>query len=368
LTKRDYYEVLSVSRSATLQDIKRAYRTLAVRHHPDRNPGQAEAEERFKEAAEAYQVLSDPEKRRRYDAYGHAGLGRGGFGGFDPSAFTDFSDILGGIFSDFFGGGRPRRGGPQRGNDLRYDMEIEFLEAVQGLETTIRVPRTESCEPCSGHGAASPDDIATCSTCGGAGQVRYSQGFFSVSRTCPSCGGQGRQITRPCPACGGAGSVRVERKLNVQIPAGVDEGSRLRLSQEGEGGRGGGPPGDLYVVLHVKEHPDFRRDGLDLHCRVPVSFTQAALGTVLQVPTVNGQAELKVPAGVQSGTTLRLRGEGVPRLGSGGRGDQVVTLHVETPRRLTRRGRELLEELAEEEGKRARSGQSLFERVRELLS
>jgi molecular chaperone DnaJ len=367
LSKRDYYDVLGVARGATLQDIKRAYRNLAVRHHPDRNPGNPGAEERFKEAAEAYQVLSDPEKRRRYDAYGHAGLGQGGFGGFDPEVFGDFGDILGSLFSDFFGAGRPRRAAPQRGDDLRYDMEIDFLEAIRGMETAVRVPRTESCGECSGSGAATPEDIAGCATCGGVGQVRYTQGFFSVSRTCPSCRGQGRQITRACSACQGSGTLRTERKLSVRIPPGVDEGSRLRLVGEGEGGRRGGPPGDLYVVLHVRDHPDFRRHGNDIHCRVPITFTQAALGATLRVPTVDGDEDLKIPGGTQSGTSFRLPGGGAPRLGGGGRGDQVVTVHVETPPRLTRRARELLRELAEEEETVSRGGQSLFERVRDLL-
>ncbi len=368
MPKRDYYEVLGVNREATLQEIKKAYRALAVRDHPDRNPDNPEAEERFKEAAEAYQVLSDPAQRRRYDAYGHAGLGASGFGGFNPDAFADFNDILGNIFGDFFGGGRRRPGGAARGDDLRYDMEIEFLEAVRGLDTTVRVPRTQSCSRCGGSGAASPSDITSCSTCGGAGLVRYTQGFFSVSRTCPSCRGQGRRVTKACPDCRGQGRVRAERKLALHIPAGVDDGARLRLAGEGEGGMRGGPAGDLYVVLHVKPHPDFRRDGLDIHCRVPISFSQAALGAALQVPTVDGEEELSIPAGIQSGASVRLRGKGVPRLDGRGRGDQVVTVHVETPRRLSRRARQLLEELAEEEQRSARQGQGLFDRVRELLS
>ncbi|MFQ5669833.1 MAG: molecular chaperone DnaJ [Acidobacteriota bacterium] len=366
MAKRDYYEILGVSRSASLPEIKKAYRVLAVKYHPDRNPGQREAEERFKEAAEAYQVLSDPEKRQRYDAYGHAGVG--GAGGFNPETFSDFSDILGNIFSDFFGGARHRGPAPQRGADLRYDMEIDFFEMVQGLETTIQVPRTEECGKCSGTGAASQGDIRSCGTCRGAGQVRYTQGFFSVTRTCPTCHGQGRRITRPCPVCQGQGTVRVNKKLQLKVPAGVDTGSRLRLLGEGEGGRRGGPPGDLFVVLHVKEHPDFRREGFDLHCRIPITFSQAALGKTVKVPTVSGEATLRIPAGVQSGASFRLRGKGVPHLNGSGRGDQIVTVHVETPRHLSRKSRELFRQLAEEESPASGEGQGLFERVRDLLS
>jgi molecular chaperone DnaJ len=370
LSKRDYYEVLGVSRDADAAEIKKAYRRKAVDFHPDRNPDDPQAEERFKEAAEAYQVLSDSGQRQRYDAYGDAGMG-GGFGGFNPEAFTDFNDIFGNIFSDFFGGGsrsRGRAGGPGRGDDLRFDMEIDFLEAIEGLETTVQVPRMEACNTCSGRGAVKPEDITSCSTCDGAGQVRYSQGFFAVSRTCPSCHGQGRRINRPCSDCRGQGRMRSERKLSLRIPPGVDNGSRLRLTGEGEGGTGGGPPGDLYVVLHVREHKDFQRDGVDIHCLVPVSFAQAALGATIEVATVHGTSELVIPEGTQSGKQFRLRGEGVPILSRRGRGDQIVTVHVETPRRLTRRSRELLEELAAEEEQSGRSGQGLFDRVRDIFS
>jgi len=366
LSKRDYYEVLGVPRDADLNAVKKAYRQLAVRFHPDRNPDNPESEERFKEAAEAYQVLSDQEQRRRYDAYGHAGLG-GGFGGINPDAFTDFNDVLGNIFADFFGGGRQRSTGPARGEDLRFDMEIDFMEAIHGMETNVRVPRTEACSTCGGNGAASAADITSCSACGGAGQVRYSQGFFSVSRTCPNCRGQGRQIRRPCPDCSGQGRVRREHSLSVKIPAGVSSGARLRLTGEGEGGRLGGPSGDLYVVLHVRDHPDFQRDGDDIYCTVPITFSQAALGAELKVPTVHGERKLVVPAGTQSGQSFRQKGQGAPRLGRQGRGDQMVTVHVETPRRLSKRARQLLEELAAAEGSAQPVGHGLFERVRELL-
>jgi molecular chaperone DnaJ len=367
LSKRDYYEVLGVSRDADLAAIKKAYRNLAVRNHPDRNPDDPEAEERFKEAAEAYQVLSTADQRQRYDAYGHAGMGGAGFGGINPDAFTDFNDVLGNIFADFFGGRQSSPGGARRGEDLRYDMEIDFQEAVFGLETHVKVPRTESCQTCGGNGAASSEDISTCSTCGGAGQVRYSQGFFSVSRTCPTCRGQGQQVRHPCADCQGQGRVRNERKLKVRIPAGVDTGARLRLSGEGEGGSRGGPPGDLYVVLHVREHADFQRDGEDIHCLVPITFSQAALGATISVATVHGEHDLEISPATQSGARFRLKGQGVPRLGRRGKGDQVVMVHVETPRRLSKQARKLLEELATEEGASVRSGQGLFERVREIL-
>jgi molecular chaperone DnaJ len=367
VSKRDYYDVLGVARDADLSVIKKAYRRLAVENHPDRNPDDPAAEERFKEAAEAYQVLSDPAQRQRYDRFGHRGVEGAGFGGFNPEAFTDFSDVLGNIFADFFGGARSRRAGPRRGEDLRYDMEIDLLESVRGLETSVRVPRTETCDACRGSGAASPEDVETCATCGGVGQVRYAQGFFSVSRSCPACRGQGRRVTRPCGPCDGAGRVRRERRLSLKIPAGVDEGTRLRLAGEGEGGLSGGPPGDLYVVLHVRPHPDFQRQGDDLHCRVPLTFSQAALGATLQVATVEGESELTIPAGTQSGSSFKIRGKGVPRLGGRGRGDQVVTVHVETPRRLSKRSRELLEALAREEGAGRSGGQGLFDRLRDLL-
>ncbi len=367
MSKRDYYEVLGVSRDADLAAIKKAYRNLAVRNHPDRNPDDPEAEERFKEAAEAYQVLSTADQRQRYDAYGHAGMGGAGFGGINPDAFTDFNDVLGNIFADFFGGRQSSPGGARRGDDLRYDMEIDFQEAVFGLETHVKVPRTESCQTCGGNGAASSEDISTCSTCGGAGQVRYSQGFFSVSRTCPTCRGLGQQVRHPCADCQGQGRVRNERKLKVRIPAGVDTGARLRLSGEGEGGSRGGPPGDLYVVLHVREHADFQRDGEDIHCLVPITFSQAALGATISVATVHGEHDLEIASATQSGARFRLKGQGVPRLGRRGKGDQVVMVHVETHRRLSKQARKLLEELAIEEGASVRSGQGLFERVREIL-
>ena len=363
--KRDYYEVLGVSRSATLQAIKKKYRQLAVQYHPDRNPGDAGAEERFKEAAEAYQVLSDPDQRRRYDQYGHAAVSGAGRD-FDPEVFADFGDIFGSLFSEFFGGGGRGGRAVRRGADLRYDMEIEFEEAVRGLRTTIKVPRTEACPACGGQGAASAGDIEVCATCRGAGQVRYTQGFFSVSRTCPACRGQGRRIVRACTECRGEGVVRRERKLSVRLPAGVDSGTRVRLAGEGEGAPGGAPPGDLYVVLQVREHPVLHREGLDLHCEVPISFSQAALGARLRIPTLDGEEELDIPAGVQTSARFRVRHRGVPDVNGRGRGHLIVQVRVETPRRLSRQRRELLEQLAEEE-RSASDGPGFFERMKGLL-
>ncbi len=345
--KRDYYEVLSVSRSATDQEIKSSYRKLALKYHPDRNPGDKSAEERFKEAAEAYSVLQDAEKRSRYDTYGHAGLGASAAGaGFDPTIFADFGDILG----DFFGFGDVfgrRRGGPRRGADLRYNLELTFEEAAFGTETHIQIPRAEGCGACKGSGSAPGSKPSTCSSCGGSGQVTFQQGFFSVARTCGRCRGAGRIITSPCKECGGAGQVSVERNLQIKIPAGVDGGSQLRISGEGEGGAVGGPPGDLYVVLRVQEHTLFRRDGYDLACEVPVTVSQAALGGVLDVPTLDGgKTKVTVPEGTQTGTAFRVRHQGVPHLGSKGRGDLHVVVRVVVPPKLTHEQRRLFEELA----------------------
>jgi molecular chaperone DnaJ len=368
-TQVDYYEVLAVSRTATDQEIKSAYRKMALKHHPDRNPGNKEAEEKFKQAAEAYAVLSDPEKRRRYDAYGHAGLGAGGFG-FDPTTFADFGDILG----DFFGFGElfgRRRGGPRRGQDLRYNLELKFEEAAFGTETHIQIPRLDTCATCQGNGAAPGTSPTTCEACGGSGQVTFQQGFFSVARTCGRCRGTGRIVGSQCKDCRGQGQVATERKLQIKIPAGVDTGSQLRIAGEGEPGTAGGPPGDLYVVVRAEEHPFFRREGATLFCEVPVGITQAALGATLDVPTVEGgHTKLKVPEGTQDGTLFRLRGQGVPHLGAKGRGDLHVAVRVVVPTRLNAEQRRLLEQLAQTlpTPELAPKDRSFVDKVKDILS
>jgi molecular chaperone DnaJ len=345
--KRDYYEVLGVARGATDQEIKSAYRKLALQYHPDRNPNNPDAEEKFKECSEAYAILADGEKRAAYDRFGHAGLG-GGAGGFDPSSFQDLSDIFGDFFgfSDLFGGGRGgRRSRAQRGTDLREDINLEFEEAVFGTERTVTVRRHETCEDCHGSGAAPGRAPVTCRSCNGQGQVRYQQGFFSIARTCPTCQGTGQVITDPCSKCKGEGRVLRQKSIDAKVPAGVEDGTRIRFAGLGEGGVHGGPPGDLYVVLHVKEHPFFEREGNNLHCVVPISFTQAALGADITVPTLEGDHVLKVPEGTQSGTTLRIRGKGVPVLNSRSKGDLYVEVRVQTPAKLSKRQKELLQEL-----------------------
>jgi molecular chaperone DnaJ len=342
--KRDYYEVLGVARAATEQEIKSAYRKLALQFHPDRNPNNPDAEEKFKECSEAYAVLADGEMRAVYDRFGHAGLGGSGGAGFDPS---DLGDIFGDFFGlgEIFGGGTRKRSRTQRGADLREDINLEFEEAVFGTETKVTVRRHESCEECRGSGAAAGKAPVTCRSCNGRGQVRYQQGFFSIARTCPTCQGTGSVITDPCAKCKGEGRVLKQRTVDAKIPAGVEDGTRIRYSGFGEGGLHGGPPGDLYVVLHVKEHPFFEREGNDLHCVIPVSFSQAALGAELSVPTLEGDHVLKVPDGTQSGTTLRIRGKGVPVLNGHGKGDLFVEVRVQTPGKLNKRQRELLQEL-----------------------
>ncbi len=352
MSKRDYYAVLGLARTASDQDIKSAYRKLALKYHPDRNPGDARAEEQFKEAAEAYSVLADPDKRARYDRFGHAAVsGSGaGAGGFDPTIFAEFDDIFGSI-GDIFGlggmfGGR-RRGGPQRGADLRYDLDITFEQSAAGTETTIQIPRREHCETCSGSGAAPGSTPTPCPQCRGTGQLRYQQGFFTVARTCGSCRGSGRVVATPCQTCHGAGSVEQLRKLTVKVPPGIATGQRLRLSGEGEAGAAGGPPGDLYVVISVQEHAFFHRDGNDLACEIPVNFTTLALGGEITIPSISGEPQtLKVPDGTATGATFRLRGKGMPDVSGRGRGDLLVTVQAITPRKLTREQRKVLEQLA----------------------
>ena len=341
MSKRDYYEVLGIAKTASEAEIKKAYRQMAVQHHPDKNPGDAVAEEKFKECAEAYAVLSDSQKRAQYDRFGHAGMGGGGF---DPgfSNIEDIFDIFG--FGDMFGG--RRRGGPQRGRDLRYDLEISFEESAQGSETMIQIPREENCEACKGSGAAPGTQAAVCNLCRGQGQVRTQQGFFTVARTCPQCRGTGKTITKPCTSCRGAGRVSVERKIKVRIPPGIATGQQLRLQGEGEAGYAGGPPGSLYVVVHVQEHEYFRRDGMNLFCEVPVNYPTVALGGEIDVPTLDGVETVKVPEGTQTGTTLRLRGKGMPDVNGRGRGDLFATVQVRTPKKLTKEQRQTIEQLA----------------------
>jgi len=351
INKRDYYEVLGVTRSVTEQDLKSAYRKLAHQHHPDKNQGDPHSEDRFKEAAEAYAVLSDPEQRKRYDRFGHAGVSSAASAAWGAPGFGGIEDILGDLFGfgDVFGGaGRAgaRRSGAQRGADLRYDLEITLEQAAVGMTAQLRIPKLEACESCNGAGSAPGTQPEACRTCEGAGQVRFQQGFFSVSRTCSNCRGTGQVITSPCETCRGAGRVEAEKSIEVKIPAGVETGSRLRLQREGESGAYGGPAGDLYVVIHVAEHEEFERQGNNLYASVPVTFAQAALGAEVNVKTLNGDQVLKVPAGTQTGTVFRVRGQGMPVLGSRGRGDLFVAVSVVTPRTLNREQRKLLEQLA----------------------
>jgi len=345
MAKRDYYEVLGVKRDASDDDIKKAYRKLAMQHHPDRNPGNSKAEEKFKEAKEAYEVLCDSEKRAAYDRFGHAGVDAHAGAAAGGAGFGGFADAFGDIFSEIFGGGRARSS-VYRGADLRYNLEINLEEAARGTETKIRVPTLQSCDTCRGLGAKPGSEPTPCQTCGGHGQVRIQQGFFSIATTCGQCRGEGTIIADPCPKCQGQGRIRRSESLSVRIPPGVDNGSRLKLRGEGEAGWGGGPSGDLYVVVHVKEHELFVRQDNDVIIELPVSFPQAALGTEVEVPTLDGKVKLKIQAGTQSGKVFRLKAKGFPDLHGYGRGDQLVRMVVETPKRLTARQRELLEEFA----------------------
>lgn len=344
MSKRDYYEVLGVSRDVDAKELKKAYRKLAMKYHPDRNPDDKDADAKFKEATEAYEILGDQQKRAAYDQYGHAGVdpnaGGGGFGG----GGANFSDIFGDVFGDIFGGGGGRggRGGPQRGSDLRYTMELSLEEAVRGIEKKIRVPTLTSCEACDGSGAKPGTSPKTCGTCGGAGQVRMQQGFFSVQQTCPTCRGQGTMIEDPCNSCHGRGVKEETKTLSVKIPPGVDTGDRIRLSGEGEAGAMGGPAGDLYVQVSVKEHELFHRDGRNLYCDVPISIVDAALGGELEVPTLDGRVKLKIPAETQSGKLFRLRGKGVTPVRGGTAGDLLCRVQVETPVNLTSDQKDLL--------------------------
>jgi len=371
-SKRDYYEILGCRRDATDNELKQAYRRLAIKYHPDKNPGDTQAEERFKEIAEAYQVLSQPEVRARYDRYGHAGLAAGagaGAGAGFGAGFPGFDDILSDLFGlgDMFGGRSGRRGGPKRGSDLRYDVEITLEEAARGYKTRIKIPRLEQCETCNGSGAAEGSAPVRCQTCGGNGQVRYQQGFFSVSRTCSACRGAGRIIRDACRECRGAGRVEQERSLDIKIPAGVDTGSRLRLAGEGEGGEAGGPRGDLYVVIHVKEHEIFERREANLYCTKSISATRAALGGDTTVRTLDSEESLHIPAGTQPGTVFRLKGHGMPAIGGHGRGDLLVAINVMIPTRLSRDQRRLLEELSALESEETRQDKGLFNKVKDIF-
>ncbi len=372
VSKADYYEVLGVSRDVSDQELKSAYRKQAMKYHPDRNPGDHSAEEKFKEASEAYQVLSDADKRAAYDRYGHAGVssaGGSGFSGFSGS--VDLGDIFGDLFGEMFNvaGGQQRQTRQRRGDDLRFDLTIDFEDAVFGKETEIRIRRLEACVTCHGSGSTSGRGPSTCPQCQGRGQIRYQQGFFSVARTCSACGGAGVIVSDPCATCHGETRIAKEVKLNVKVPPGVEEGTRIRYSGEGDTGRSGGPSGDLYVVLSIRAHDFFQRDGYDLRCVIPISFPQAALGAEIEIPAIDGAVTLKVPEGTQSGKELHVRGRGVPYLNEKGRGDLVVRVLVQIPKKLTRAQRELVAQLAESltvENKPASPG--LLEKMKDLFS
>ncbi|MBN1931114.1 MAG: molecular chaperone DnaJ [Desulfobacterales bacterium] len=351
-TKRDYYEILGINRDADTNEIKARYRKLALKYHPDRNPGNKEAEEKFKEAAEAYEVLRDPQKRNIYDQYGHRGLegtGFSGFGGFDD-IFSSFGDI----FEDFFGFGTGRRSKSRArsGADLRYDMSLSFMEAAFGTETEIKLEKLEVCPACNGSGCEPGTQPDTCAQCHGTGQVSRSQGFFTVRTTCPYCNGQGQSIPHPCSKCRGSGQVMVNKKVAVKIPGGVDSGSRLRLSAEGEAGIHGGPPGDLYVFIHVQPHEFFKRDNTHVICEIPISFVQATLGDQVMVPTLTGEKIIEIPKGTQPGEILRFPGEGIPSLRSGKRGDQIIQLNIKIPTHISKKQEELLREFAKLESRK----------------
>ncbi|MBK1648279.1 molecular chaperone DnaJ [Rhabdochromatium marinum] len=349
MAKRDYYEILSLSRNASEQDIKKAFRRLAMKYHPDRNPDDTEALAKFKEAKEAHDVLTDPRKRSAYDQFGHAGVSgaQGGFGGAGPGDFGagNFSDIFGEVFGDIFGGGRGGGRRAHRGTDLRYDLSLTLEEAVAGKDVKIRIPTSVECHHCGGSGAKPGTQPKTCPTCQGLGQVRMQQGFFSIQQACPQCRGTGHIIEEACSQCRGSGRLREEKTLSVKVPAGVDTGDRIRLAGEGEVGEQGGTPGDLYVQVQVQEHPIFKRDDNNLFCEVPISFTTAALGGEFQVPTLNGKVMLKVPQGTQSGKMFRMRGKGIKPVRGGPVGDLICRVMVETPINLTDRQKELLQEL-----------------------
>ncbi len=371
MAKRDYYEILGINRDASGQELKSAYRKLAIKYHPDKNAGNKEAEEKFKEAAEAYSVLSDGDKRARFDRFGHAGVssGAGGSEGFDPDTFSDFSDILGDFFGfgDIFGGSRGQPNRPRRGTDLRFNLELSFKEAVFGVKTKIKIPRQETCQTCQGSGADPKQGISTCTACQGQGTVRYQQGFFTIRQTCSTCRGSGQLIKKACSQCKGRGQVPKEKVLEIKIPAGVDEGSRLRITREGEAGPNGGPSGDLYVVISVAEHPFFKRIDNNIYCEIPISFSQAALGGETTVPTMEKPQKIKLPSGTQSDTVFRLKGRGIVSVNGRAKGDQLVQVKIITPTKLNKEQRELLQRLDAISGTDEESS-NLFEKVKEMLS
>lgn len=375
-SKKDYYDVLGVNKDASAEDIKKAYRKLAMKYHPDRNPDNPKAEEQFKEAKEAYEVLTDDQKRAAYDQYGHAGVDPSMGGGAGGAGYGGFSDAFGDIFGDIFGGAAGTRSGGQRNNvyrgaDLRYNMEISLEEAAKGTETKIRIPVQSTCETCKGSGAKAGTQPVTCTTCGGHGQVRMQQGFFSVQQTCPKCHGSGKMVKEPCTSCQGAGRVKQNKTLSIKVPAGVDEGDRIRLSGEGEAGVNGGPTGDLYVVIHLKEHEIFKREGGNLHCEMPIGFATAALGGEIEVPTLEGSAKMKVPSETQTGAIFRLRGKGIKPLRQSEPGDLLVHVLVETPVKLTDKQKELLREfevsMQADNGKHSPKNKSWVDKARDFF-
>jgi len=364
---KDYYQTLDVEKNANDADLKKAYRKLALKYHPDRNPGDKSAEDKFKEINEAYACLSNAQKRAHYDQFGTAegagaGFGAEGFGDFSSNFGDIFGEMFGDIFGDFSGRRRTR---PAKGHDLRYDLNLNLKDAVFGIEKNIKIPRMENCTACTGSGSKPGTSPSTCSTCGGTGQTKLQQGFFMISRTCGSCGGQGKIITDPCTKCKGQGQVRKERSVKLKVPAGVDTGIRLRVTGEGEAGTQGGPPGDLYVVLTVEPHPFFKRKGNDLLCEVPISFVQACLGAEIEVPTIDENSSIRIPAGTPSGRVFHLRGKGIPKLGGYGKGDQFVTVFIDVPKKLTARQKEILTEFAEISGDDISKG--FMDKIKEMF-
>lgn len=374
-TKRDYYEILGVQKGSSKDEIKKAYRKLAMQYHPDKNPDNKEAEAKFKEASEAAEVLLDDDKKARYDQFGHAGVnGQGGFGGggFQQGDFGDFGDIFGDIFGDMLGGRGGRGRGGRRstgrpGDDLQMGIDIDFSEAAFGCEKTISLTKNVKCDTCNGSGAKAGSSPTTCDYCNGHGEVRRQQGFFTVSSTCPKCNGSGQMIKDPCGTCHGQGKKKKKVDLQVKVPAGIDQGQRLKLSNEGDAGSNGGPNGDLYVVINIRPHEIFERDEFDVHCTVPISFSKAALGAEMEVPTLSGKVALKIPAGTQSGVKMRLKGKGIQRLGGYGVGDQIVTVHVETPTKLTSEQKELFQRLAEVDENSNPMSRGFFDKVKDLF-